>query len=85
MISSRRNLDRELRARTLPERALTLGLSLFLTLAALASAQSWAPLTHQPGFNAGTALLLTGLGCTPFCPWTSRTGFVIRRYSPRPR
>jgi hypothetical protein len=59
MIPSHRNLDRERRARTLPGRSLTLGLGLFLTLAALAGAQSWVPLTHQPGFNAGTALLLT--------------------------
>ncbi|MGC2694612.1 MAG: hypothetical protein WA738_02365 [Candidatus Angelobacter sp.] len=30
-----------------------------LTLATLAGAQAWTPLTHQPTFGAGTALLLT--------------------------
>ena len=30
-----------------------------LTLATLAGAQTWTPLTHQPTFGAGTALLLT--------------------------
>jgi hypothetical protein len=40
-------------------RTLTLGLGLFLSFVALAGAQTWTPLTHQPGFIAGTALLLT--------------------------
>jgi len=30
-----------------------------LALATLANAQTWTPLTHQPGFGATTALLLT--------------------------
>jgi hypothetical protein len=30
-----------------------------LTLATLAGAQAWTPLTHQPTFAAGTSLLLT--------------------------
>src|SRR5882724_10249404 len=30
-----------------------------LTSAALAGAQTWTPLTHQPSFHASTALLLT--------------------------
>ncbi len=32
---------------------------LLLSVAGLAAAQSWQPLTHQPSFTAGTALLLT--------------------------
>ncbi len=33
--------------------------ALLLAMVNLASAQSWQPLTHQPSFTAGTALLLT--------------------------
>ena len=40
-------------------RTLALGLGLFLSFAVLAGAQAWTPLTHQPTFIAGTALLLT--------------------------
>ena len=41
-------------------RAFGIGLVALLMLAALAGAQTpWAPLTHQPGFGASTALLLT--------------------------
>jgi PKD repeat protein len=53
-----RNLGRSL-ARALPIRALALGLGVFLAFAALADAQTWTPLNHQPTFVAGTALLLT--------------------------
>ena len=38
---------------------LTLGLGIFLAFAALAGAQAWTPLNHQPTFAASTALLLT--------------------------
>src|SRR5271169_316559 len=34
-------------------------LALLATAAGMANAQSWQPLTHQPAFAAGTALLLT--------------------------
>jgi hypothetical protein len=40
-------------------RAFAFGLVVLLTSAALAGAQTWTPLTHQPSFNASTALLLT--------------------------
>jgi hypothetical protein len=40
-------------------RALVIGLVALLMLAGLAGAQTWTPLTHQPSFNASTALLLT--------------------------
>jgi hypothetical protein len=40
-------------------RALSIGLVMLLILAALAGAQTWTPLTHQPGFGVSTALLLT--------------------------
>ncbi len=53
-----RNLGRSL-ARALPTRTLALGLGVFLAFTALAGAQTWTPLNHQPTFGAGTALLLT--------------------------
>src|SRR6202035_2291289 len=40
-------------------RAFAASLVALLALAALAGAQTWTPLTHQPSFNASTALLLT--------------------------
>src|SRR6266851_6770438 len=40
-------------------RALVIGLAALPMLVALAGAQTWTPLTHQPGFGATTALLLT--------------------------
>ena len=40
-------------------RTLIVELASLLILAALAGAQTWTPLTHQPGFNAGQPLLLT--------------------------
>jgi hypothetical protein len=40
-------------------RALVIELVALLMLAALAGAQTWTPLTHQPSFHASTALLLT--------------------------
>ena len=46
-------------ALSLPHRILTLALGAFLAFAALASAQSWTALTHQPSFPAGQPLLLT--------------------------
>ncbi len=43
-----------------PVRAtLSLGLGVLLAFAALAGAQTWTPLNHQPTFPMGTALLLT--------------------------
>src|SRR5262245_28472337 len=42
-----------------PRRALALALGLLLVLPALAGAQTWTPLAHQPSFSASTALLLT--------------------------
>jgi hypothetical protein len=42
----------------LPQRALAFAVGLF-ALSALAGAQTWTPLAHQPSFNASTALLLT--------------------------
>lgn len=42
-----------------PRRSLALAVGLLLALPALAGAQTWTPLAHQPSFNASTALLLT--------------------------
>jgi hypothetical protein len=58
MTLSCRNLGR-VPARTLLKPALVLGLGVFLAFAALAGAQTWTPLNHQPSFGASTALLLT--------------------------
>lgn len=58
MTFSCRNLG-SLLACALPKRTLAFGLGLFLAFAALAGAQTWTPLTHQPSFGASTALLLT--------------------------
>ena len=41
------------------QRTLAFGLAVFLAFAALAGAQTWTPLAHQPTFSASTALLLT--------------------------
>jgi hypothetical protein len=54
-----RNLHRTNLSRALLRRTLALGLGVFLALAALAHAQTWTPLTHQPSFSASVALLLT--------------------------
>jgi hypothetical protein len=51
------NLGRGILA--LPKRTLALGLSVLLAFAALAGAQTWTPLVHQPTLGASTALLLT--------------------------
>jgi hypothetical protein len=40
-------------------RGLALGLLVVVTLLGVAGAQTWTPLTHQPSFQASTALLLT--------------------------
>ncbi|MFZ0311499.1 MAG: hypothetical protein WAL85_02210, partial [Candidatus Korobacteraceae bacterium] len=42
-----------------PLRIFAVAMVTLLTPAGMASAQSWQPLTHQPAFTAGTALLLT--------------------------
>src|SRR4051812_20548243 len=46
-------------ARAFPRRILAFGLGVLLAFAALAGAQTWTPLAHQPPFNASMALLLT--------------------------
>src|SRR6476660_6343033 len=43
----------------MPNRILAAGLGVLLAFAALAGAQTWTPLVHQPTFSASTALLLT--------------------------
>jgi hypothetical protein len=57
MIFSRRNLRRS--PLTSPQRILAFSLGALLFCAALAGAQTWTPLVHQPTFGASTALLLT--------------------------
>jgi Domain of unknown function (DUF4082) len=54
-----RNLGLGIPVLALPKRALALGLGVLLAFTALAGAQTWTPLTHQPTFSASTALLLT--------------------------
>ncbi len=53
------DLGRGFLARALPPRILAFGISALLAFAALAGAQTWTPLAHQPTFSASTALLLT--------------------------
>lgn len=43
----------------MPHRILAVGLGALLSVAALAGAQTWTPLVHQPSFSASTAHLLT--------------------------
>jgi hypothetical protein len=51
--------DLEKPGKNLSNRILSIGLGVLLAFAALARAQTWTPLTHQPPFGASTALLLT--------------------------
>ncbi len=50
-----RNLGREILARALPKRILALGLGVFFAYTAIAGAQPWTPLSHQPSYGVSTA------------------------------